>query len=275
MKPPEILEPGKLIEINKYILERTGCFAFLISTDSGWYYSEPQTGKGAVELWSIALYTIYHDYGCRYLRFMLNSNNAPSDDMKDLLKRSNIHVSNVQKVLRLNVAHGTLDTYTPNELKRIFFAKEENSLKEMPETQWFRVAEKIRKESDDLVNTLYKWADGFQNNPSIRKHFGSSDDFKSSIDSRIMFENLDNDFCMNRNRRAKRILEDQSQQLPMDKLENWRNEISSLFLREEIKTPQEIIDKLKSYLYEVHQPNQRSSVSIGEALGFSLLDLLK
>ena len=76
MKPPVILMPGKLDEINKYLLEKTGCFAFLVP-ERRWYYSEPCTGKGAVELWSIALYTIYHDYGCGYLNFILDSNNEP------------------------------------------------------------------------------------------------------------------------------------------------------------------------------------------------------
>ena len=74
---------------------------------------------------------------------------------------------------------------------------------------------------------------------------------------------------------AKKILEEQSKDLPAKKIDTWRNEISRMFLNNEIKTPQEIIDKLKSFLFEVHQPVQRSSITIGESLGFSLSDLLK
>lgn len=274
MRPPEILIPGKINDINTYILEKTGCFAFLTS-DNCWTYSEPKTGKGAVELWSIALYTIYHDYGCKFIRFILDECNKPNDSIDEMLWKSRRHITIVQRVLRSNVAHGTLDTYTPDELKRIFFARERKTLKDMPEEQWFRVAEIIRRESNDLVESLYKWADGFQSDSSIRNRFGASDDFKKSIDSRIMFETLDNDFCKNREKRAKRILEDQSKELPAAKIDTWRNEISRMFLNNEIKTPQEIIDKLKSFLFEVHQPVQRSSITIGESLGFSLSDLLK
>ena len=274
MRPPEILMPGRLNEINKYILKKTGCFAFLAS-DSGWNYSEPKTGKGAVELWSIALYTIYHDYGCRYVRFIFDECNKPNDSIDEMLWKSRRHMTTVQRVLRSNIAHGTLDTYTHDELKRIFFAREERSLKEIPEEQWFRVAEKIRREADNLVDTLYKWADGYQGNSTIRNRFGASDDFKKSIDARILFETLDNDFCRNGEKRAKRILEDQSRNLPAEKIDIWRDNISSMFLSNEINSPQEIIDKLKSFLFEVHQPEQRSSVTIGESLGFSLADLLK
>ncbi len=274
MRPPEILIPGKINEINTYLLEKTGCFAFLTS-DNGWTYSEPTTGKGAVELWSIALYTIYHDYGCKFLQFIFDKCNKPNDSIDEMLCKSRRHITTVQRVLRSNVAHGTLDTYTPDELKRIFFAKERNTLKDMPEEQWFKVAEIIRRESNDLVETLYKWADGYQSDSSIKNRFGASDDFKKSIDSRIMFEMLDNDFCKNRDKRAKKILEEQSKDLPAKKIDTWRNEISYMFLKNEIKTPQEIIDKLKSFLFEVHQPVQRSSVTIGESLGFSLVDLLK
>ena len=90
-----------------------------------------------------------------------------------------------------------------------------------------------------------------------------------------MFDTLDNDLCGRGDKRAIEILDKASDASPAEKLEVWRSDISTLFLKEEIKTPQDIIDKLKSYLFEVHQPEQRSSVTIGESLGFSLSDLLK
>lgn len=54
----------------------------------------------------------------------------------------------------------------------------------------------------------------------------------------------------------------------------WRNEISTLFLREEIKKPADIILRLRAYLYDLHHPIQQSSVSIGDSLGFSLSSLI-
>lgn len=119
MKPPVILGPGKLNEINKYVLQKTGCFAFLIP-DNSWNYSDPKTGKGAVELWSVALYVVYHDYGCRYLKFILDQDNKPNCEIDDLLFRSRRHKKTIERILRTNIAHGCLDSYGHDELKRVF-----------------------------------------------------------------------------------------------------------------------------------------------------------
>jgi len=126
-----------------------------------------------------------------------------------------------------------------------------------------------------LVNTIYKWADGYQEiNSNIREIFGKSDYFKRSIDSRIMFDTLDNDYWVHGGKRAKTILEDVSKQAPNEKLNLWRNEISTLFLNEKIKSPTDIISKLRTYLFDIHNPVQQSSISIGENVGFSLTTLL-
>jgi len=142
MKPPVILKPGKLDDINKYVLERTGCFAFLIP-DANWHYSEPKTSKGAVELWSVALYAIYHDCGCRYLDFILDSSNKPRNTAIDnLLYKSRRHKKTMERVLRTNIAHGVFDSYSYNELRRIFFQRENDPIEQLEDGKWFRVAEK-------------------------------------------------------------------------------------------------------------------------------------
>lgn len=274
MKPPVILTPGKLNEINKYVLQKTGCFAFLIP-DNCWDYSNPQTGKGAVELWSVALYVVYHDYGCRYLKFILDQGNEPNYEIDDLLYRSRRHKKTIERILRTNIAHGCLDSYDPGELKRVFFARETTPIAQLPDNKWFRVAEKIRRESDDLVDAIYKWADGYhENGRNIREVFAKSADFKKSIDSRVMFDTLDNDFCRNGETRARKTLEDISRQMPNEKLAIWGEDVSSLFLNKELKTPEDIISQLKKYLYDVHMPMQPASVTIGDSLGFSLTSLL-
>jgi len=210
MKPPVILTPGKIEEINEYVLNKTGCFAFLVS-DERWLYSEPKTGKGAFELWSVALYAVYHDYGCHYLNFILDSNNSPEITLNDLLFRSSRHKRTVERVLRTSVAHGVLDSFSFREVKRIFFPGEED-FESISDENWIKAAEKIRQESDDLVDTIIKWADGYNNDFNIRKKFGASEQFKRSIDSRVMFDTLDNDYSGRGEKRAKRILDDKSKQ---------------------------------------------------------------
>ncbi len=273
MKPPMILVPGKLEEINKYVLDRTGCFAFLVS-DRGWNYSEPTTGKGAVELWSVALYVVYHDYGCKYLKFILDQNNKPNTDIDDLLYRSRRHKRTIERILRTNVAHGGLDSYVPGELKKIFFARENTPIDQLSDKKWFSVAERIRQESNDLVDAIYKWADGYQKSgQNIRNRFSRSDEFKKSIDSRLMFDTLDNDFCKGYERRANTIIEKDLEQAPKEKLASWGEEVSSLFLDETLRTPEDIIRHLKKLLYDIHNPMQPSSIDIGNVLGFSFSDL--
>jgi hypothetical protein len=162
----------------------------------------------------------------------------------------------------------------PHELKRIYFSNEMTTIEQMPESNWLKVAERIRRESNDLIQALYEWADGYQNDHNIRKIFGASDNFKRSIDSSIMFDTLDNDYCTFGERRAKKILEEISKDKPNEKIELWRNDISSRFLNNELQSPQDIINKLKTYLFEVHHPAPVSSVSIGESLGFSPTEML-
>jgi len=274
MKPPIILAPGKLEEINTYLLERTGCFAFLTS-ERKWQYSEPMTGKGAVELWSVALYAIYHDYGCRYLDFVLDSSNSPNMSIDDLLYKSRRHKRTIGRVLRTNVAHGILDSYSSERVNDIFFSRDNKPIEQISDEKWVSVAEKIRRESDDLVSVIYKWADEYnKSSSSIREVFGASDLFKKSIDSRIMFDSLDNDFCRPGEKRAKKILEEISIKAPNEKLNLWRDEISDLFLKKEIESPEDIINKLKTYLFNIHNPVKQSSVAIGDSTGYSLSSLL-
>ena len=273
MTPPEILTPGKLDEINNYVLAKTGCFAFLVPND-GWHYSEPKTGKGAVELWAVALYAIYHDYGCRYLKFILNINNKPNSALTNQLVRSYKHMNNIQSVIRTNVAHGTLDEYSIQRFRNVYF-NSVDSIDSITEEQWNLLAEKIKKESDELVEVLYKWADGYcDSNSNIRTIFGRSDDFKRSIDKRLMFDTLDNDFCTSRRSlRAKKILEDNPHDSPDSAINRWKEDISNLFLRNEIHSPQDVLSQLRMYLYEIHNPISSSSASVGQRFGFSLSSL--
>lgn len=268
MKSPDILLPGKLDEINKYLLDRTGCFAFLVS-DVMWQYSEPKTGKGAVELWSIALYAIYHDYGCQYLNFILDLSNKPDDSMDKMLEKSRKHIKRIQSVLRSIIAHGTLDKHSSEELKRIYLPDEEKTLDLVTDEQWEKVAERISNESNYLIRTIYKWADGYKSaEVDIRSSFGASEKFKKSIDSRVLFDTLDNDCRGIGEQRAKVILEKLSKEMPDKKITEWRDKISKLFLCNELCTPQDIIAKLKTFLYEVHRPTPSSSATIGELCGF-------
>ena len=49
----------------------------------------------------------------------------------------------------------------------------------------------------------------------------------------------------------------------------WQKMIQCDFLDEKIKHPDDIIQRLRNYLYEIHNPPTKSSVEIAAIRGFS------
>lgn len=287
MKPPKILLPGTIDEINEYLCKKTGCFAFL-STKCQWTYAEPKSGKEAFELWSIALYSIYYDYGCEYLKYILSKENAPTRNLDEDIGKCNKHVNRINRVLRPNFAHGIFSSVARNELRSKISQYYMRSRSEedwniyfesLSDEDWQRASECLKCESDFLVETLYAWADEFDKalipisilNP--REKFGQSSMFKKSISYRVVFDSLDKDYvkgdsaCKILDRREK---QNKNQKNSEDMLKEWQDAIQKEFLAEKIKRPEEIINKLRNYLYEVHNPLPDSSVAFAAKSGFSL-----
>lgn len=288
MKPPKILLPGTMNEINEYLYQKTGCFAFLY-TDYAWTYAEPQGGKETFELWSIALYSIYHDYGCGYLKHILSTDNAPTHNIDEDIKRCHKHLEIVNRVLRTNIAHGTFDLTTRNSLKmqvsKYYLHNESQEkwdiyFKNLSDEDWKRAAEALKNDADFLVKTLYAWADEFSKalfpisllNP--REKFGQSSKFKEAISYRVVFDSLDQDYVKEDRVSACKILDDREKQNKgqknsVDTLKEWQDTIQKEFLAEKLKKPEDIINKLRNYLYEVHNSLPASSIVIASRSGFS------
>lgn len=288
MKPPKILQPGEIKIINDYLYTKSGCFAFLVS-DAQWIYSEPKAGKEAFEKWSIELYTVYHDYGCEYLRYILSGNDILSFKIKDDLCDARKHVNNVNKIFRNNFAHGILDTRSRNRMmgeiskyciKKVKGQGWNSYFDAFTDDDWRCAANRLKQDADHLLETLRKWADVAEKDNaalSPRERFGNAEEFKKSISNRVVYDSLDKDFWEHDTRSAVEILDGSAkgeckQKKSEVQLEQWQDNIQKEFLDGKIKTAEEIVLKLKNLLYVVHNPPEVSSIAIAEKNGFSLDD---
>lgn len=111
-----------------------------------------------------------------------------------------------------------------------------------------------------------------------REAFGRAREFKNSISMRIVFDSLDNEFIITGERSALKILDtgpkkDPTKRNSEKQLQEWQNDIQQDFLDGKIKTAEDIISRLKSFLYMIHNPLKESSIAIADRTGFSLDDL--
>lgn len=295
MKHPQILIPGVIEEINQNLMSKTGCFAFLIPSHQ-WSYAEPKSGKEAFEIWSVGLYTIYHDYGCGYIRYILDESNAPIPSLKSDIKKSRMHLNTVVNVFRGNIAHGIFDSASrqrlQNQVTKSYFQQNQNDKSwnefytQLSDDDWMKAAQCLKKDSDNLVSVLHDWADGFKKSKipinifRPREKFGKSKEFLTSISERVVFDSLDRDYMISqKTESAQKILdkavEDHDKKGSNEMLACWQKDIQKEFLDGNLHSPDDIIAKLRSFLYEVHNPPSASSTTIASKHGFSLEELSK
>lgn len=289
LEHPKILVPGKMRAINNYLLEKTECFAFLLDDDLQWDYAKPQNAKEAFEIWSIALYVVYHDYGCYYLKYLLSNDNVMIAQIEPQMKRARYHYHDIVNCFRGNFAHGILDKQSRSEMTGLIIKKylkksrQLESLDEFTEEDWKDAAEQLRKKADELCDTLKLWADTydrskFKNLISAKKQFGESDCFKKSICERVLFESLDKDIRKGGGGNARYILDNNASNIHKnlkDVLDEWQNIIQNEFLLNKIKTDKDIIDRLKELLEKVYKPVIVSSVDVASECGYNFDQLLK
>ena len=281
MKQPKILQLGEMRKINDYLCTKCGCFAFLLP-GTQWIYADPKSGKEAFEKWSIELYTIYHDYGCEYLTYILSGNGILSADLKNDLCEARRHVRSVNRIFRNNFAHGILDDNSRNnmrdEISRCCTKKAKGEKWNLyfdgfTDDDWRNIANRLRQDADNLVETLYKWADMAEkgNGPlNTRDNFGNAREFSESISKRIVYDSLDREFAGKNKPSAVKILDGQvNAELQLQK---WQSDIQKEFLEGTIRTPDDIVLRLRQYLYMVHYPPKESSIDIARKSGFSLDD---
>lgn len=288
LEHPKILVSGKMREINDYLLKKTGCFAFLLDDHLQWEYAKPQNAKEAFEIWSIALYVVYHDYGCYYLKYLLSDENVMITEIRSQVKRSRDHYYDIVNCFRGNFAHGILDGQSRHEMTALINkrylkrSKEFKELDKFTEEDWKDVAGQLKRRADELYDTLGLWADTYDKSKfkdylSAKECFGKSDWFRMSVCERVLFESLDKDIRKGKDENARSILDNHAGNAHKslnDTLLEWQNIIQSEFLDDKIKTDQDILNRLKELLEEVYEPVIVSSVDVASECGYNFDDLL-
>lgn len=277
MKSPKLLIQSEIEVLNDKVLNDTGCFSFLLP-EKMWEYSEPKTGKEAVEIWSVGLYVIYHDYGCCFIKYVLDPNNLPNQSMKDEVYHCKKHIDAIEKYGRARLAHGVFDSVTEQKFFNYLFPKQLIELDKLSEIEWNRAAERIRDDADLVFDQILQWANEHKSkkNPFLqfcnpRERFATSEYFKESFDVRILLEIYDRDYAVNDGKYARSIIGKENIE---SVCVSWRQEIVSKYKNEELKGPKEILEYISKKMDELHNPPQRSSIEMAEKRGLSPLSLL-
>lgn len=282
MKMPKLLEHGAIKRINTYLIEKTGCFAFWEPAHQ-WEYATPNSSHQEVEMWSIALYTIYCDYGSAFLKFILNIDNAANpNSLKNDISRCCKHLENVNALFRPCFAHGNVSDFVPlkimDQVGKTYIGNDVNKgwpeyFKGLQEEEWRKWAQALQEESNHLYDTLFKWADEYEKSlipfelVDPKKKFSKA--IMKSINYKLLFNDLDRDYYGIDGKKAEDILG----KFAESHVKSVSEEIKQKYETGSVKEPSEIINMLRIELKRIHSRSEGSSVSIANSMGFSLNNL--
>ena len=276
---PFFLQKGKLESLNNQLFEKTGCFAFLC-TDMVICATEPKSWQDAFSIIVPGLYSVYHDYGRKFLLILLDKNKTGfQPDGLSVPKEFWPHIQTINKILRPNITHGIL--YKPERdaflskissyyLTAYYQAKGKTQgkpgqwpdyIENMDEEQWQYIVEKITDDSNTLYNHLLNWSVEWEKRPTelqnLKEQFAQDDYFKDSFDAGLCKPIVI--ACFIEANKNLRLVDNYMK----SSIEVWRNEIVKEFLNG--NKPDVLFIKLESIIRaEIIPGNNRSSVSIAQ-----------
>lgn len=268
-------QKSHLKRLNELLMKNTGCFAFLKDQIELKYHT-PSTGYEAFWIYSTALYDVYHDYGCRYLDFILDNANAPDSSLEKRLKKCRNHKKDINVIFRTNLAHGVYDQRTREDLRDIISTfylhtsdgeKWDSYINNLTEKQWKDIVGKIIRDANQLADTIEEWAGLWgrkdeREREALRRAFADSDEFYKSVDKRVCFS----------------LRKDELGQKPdvnEGRIDIWRGVIQNEFRQKKICTPLDIRKRLQSLIHEVCNPASISSVGAAKESGYDISILMQ
>ncbi len=274
---PLFLQSEKVAGLNDSLIQKTGCFAFL-KTDQVLFSTMPESWQDAFSVVVVGLYAVYHDFGCKYLRLILDNKLCPAT-MPSAVKEIR-HLDDIS-TFRANIAHGILPLTQRISCQKLFYDwncfppvethisynQWPDYLNALTEDDWAKIVTRITDDSNQLFHYLEQWADTWAGDSSkliwLRKEFGEDDRFSHSIDSRICKPILDANGVSNR--RIKGYLRQNSQEL-----NQWRDQLKSYFLNGSISSPQDLYQELERIIHSFVTPIPMSSSNIASQFGFGI-----
>lgn len=270
---PRMLQKEQLDFLNAYLVEKTGCFAFL-KTDQVLFSVNPRSWQDAYTIFSIGLYVVYHDYGCRFLYNLLLSDALCPAELP-FPKRFRSHVMIVNRKMRTNLAHGLftqknrislqrhLMSYLPPEGRAGNPNNWPDFINHLPEQGWESITRRLINDSNALYQYLLDWgkhwADHPDDLPALREKFVSYENhFNYSFDDRICRPLLLE--CGVESDEIKRYTNKDSSDLA-----KWRKNLSAYY-RGGMTSPEKLYSQLSSLIQESVNPTEKSSDAIGEEI---------
>lgn len=273
---PYMLQPDRLKQLNDHLVETTGCFAFL-KTDQVLFSQAPGLWQDAYTIFSIGLYAVYHDYGCKFLRSLLLSDELCPDTLpKPGSHRA--HLDTLNQSIRTNLAHGLLHASQRAALQRKLsnyylpsgsYAHDPSDwpgyVNQLSEHQWMQITQRLTQDSDSLYQFLWSWGDEWAKEPGclpgLRERFVSyTDFFANSFDDRVCRPIL-------LEHGAKSFEVGLYTNKDSTYLKQWRQHLVQSY-RGGKTQPEELYRELDRLIYQELTMPQHSSIDIAALFGF-------
>lgn len=273
---PLMLQPDRLEQLNKHLVETTGCFAFL-KTDQVLFSPRPQQWQDAYTIFSVGLYAVYHDYGCKFLYSILLSDDFCPNTLPEP-RRHRSHIDMLNRHIRTNLAHGLLNSFQREELQRKLFdyylrdpsrARDPwpEPINGLTEKEWMTITKKLIEDSNDLYYFLWSWGDEWAKNPEslpeLRERFATYENcFADSVDGRICCPLLHSYGIKHSD--ISQYTNGKKQSAPINQ---WRQHLIEAY-RKGMWHPEELYRELEKCIKEEVEPAKGSSIDIAAEFGF-------
>ena len=274
---PRMLQKDQLELLNKHLVDKTRCFAFL-KTDQVIFSFRPQSWQDAYTIFSIGLYAVYHDYGCKFMcKLLLSEDLCPAE--LPVPQKHRTHVMVVTQQIRTNLAHGLFNLkertklqqelrgYLPTNGRKYNPHVWPDFVNQMHEQDWREITRHLTTASDELYNYLWDWGDAWSKHTeqlsTLQNKFVSYKDyFANSFDERIFRSILI--ACGANPKTLNRYLARGSKYIT-----NWRGKLLKSY-RSGTRSPEELYKQLSNLINESVNPPEKSSLDIAKDMGFGI-----
>jgi hypothetical protein len=271
---PLLLQPGLAQLLNRRLVDKTGCFAFL-KTDLIIPFKRPASYHDAFLVYVVGLYALYHDYGCQFLPLLLSDKMSHPLMVRRSLHVIRRHIEDVNSYLRPNVAHGVYEieerTKMQTRISNYYLQAADTGLSSqkwpeflinLTDDHWEIITRRIINDSNKLYHFLEQWADAWgaetiTARQGLKNDFARDEGFRRSFNARI---------CTHIIKQCGLGVD--SQKFYKGWLSNWQQELCQEFLSEKACTPDALYQSLWRLIEKAVNPPADSSTDIAKKHGF-------